>query len=360
MTIAIIGTGWGARVQIPAMRSAGLAVTALAGHDAAKTARIAGELGIPFTTGDWRAVLDRPDVQLVSVVTPPNTHAAIAIAALAAGKHVLCEKPTALNAAEAAQMLAAAEAAQVRAAAESRPGQLTLIDHELRFLPALILARRMIAEGAIGTPRYVVWVNMGSGRSDPKRAWNWWADAAQGGGLLGAAASHQVDTLRYLLGAEVTSATAQLDVLIPERPGPDGPRPVTADDTYSLNLTFAGGLHAAIVCSAVVRTSEPESLTLYGAEGTLRWTGGHLWRAAPPSGMQTSGAAFEDITPPHVYDALPGLSGEFARATLYMAHALRAYLEGDKTALGSAATFVDGLRTQEVLDAARQASKGGG
>jgi predicted dehydrogenase len=119
-------------VQAPAFRAAGLAVTALAGSQLAKTAQIAAELGVAWHTADWRALLARPDVTLVSIVTLPSLHRELAIAAPEAGKHVLREKPTALNAGEAEAMLAASPA---------RPELLALIDHELRFLLAMHHAR---------------------------------------------------------------------------------------------------------------------------------------------------------------------------------------------------------------------------
>jgi predicted dehydrogenase len=343
MAIGIIGTGWGARVQVPAFRSAGLAVTALAGRDPDKTARIAGELGVPFATGDWRALLARDDVALVSIVTPPDVHREMAEAALAAGKHVLCEKPTALDAGEAAAMLAAAQA---------HPDQLALIDHELRFLPGLLHARELIAAGAIGAVRFALGLLLGSGRADPNRPWQWWSDWTRGGGLVSALGSHQVDTLRYLLGAEVTSAAGSLATLIPVRPGPDGPRAVTADDTFSAALELTGGTHATLAGSAVLPVAEPEGLTLYGEEGALRWTGGRLLRAG-------RGGAFEDISPPHRHDLLAGLQGNFAHGTIYLGHALRAALAGERAALAPAATFVDGLRVQEVLDALRRSQAEG-
>src|SRR4051794_36778630 len=128
--IGIIGTGWGARVQVPAFREAGLDVVAIAAHDAAKTRQAAAELGLtPFD--DWRALV-ASDIDLVTITTPPSEHLAMATAAFAAGKHVLCEKPTALDAAEAEQLVAVAR---------RHPGQLALIDHELRFLPSFRAAR---------------------------------------------------------------------------------------------------------------------------------------------------------------------------------------------------------------------------
>jgi predicted dehydrogenase len=338
MTIGTIGTGWGARVQVPAFRSAGLAVQALAGSDPAKTTRTAEELGVAFATSDWRALLARPDVALVSIVTPPHLHREMALAALAAGKHVLCEKPTALSAAEAEEMLAAAQA---------RPAQLALIDHELRFLPALRLARQLVAEGAIGPVRLAEARVIGAGRSDAARPWSWWNDAAKGGGILGAIGSHQIDTLRYLLADEVAAAHGLTAVGVAERPGPDGaPTPVTADDIAAGVLRFGSGALATLILSVVASASEPSSLTLYGAAGTLRFSGGRLLQG-------DAGGELRDITPPHSVRIPDGISGDFPEGTVYLGHALAAALAGDTAALAPAATFADGLANQRVVDALR-------
>lgn len=345
MKISIIGTGWGARVQVPAFRAAGLEVVALAGSDAAKTARIAGELGVPNAYGNWRAALDAAD--LVSIVTPPNLHLEMATAALAAGRHVLAEKPTALNLDEARAMLAAAR---------QSPSQLALIDHELRFLPSFILARQLIADGAIGAVRHVMGLILGGGRSDPARAWNWWSDAAQGGGLLGAVGSHHIDMLRYLLSGEVTAISALLSTYIAERPDSSGaPRPVTADDGYSLRLDYqtphgdGGEVTASLESNLALRLDEPDSLTIYGTEGTLRLSTGRLYRAP-------AGGALEEITPPHSVPIPETITGAFPVGTVYIGHALKAFAAGETEAAAPGATFLDGARIQAALDAARQSN----
>ena len=110
---------------MPAFRAAGLEVKALWGRTEEKAQRAAADAGIAFASADVDAVLGRRDIDLVSITTPPATHCELARAALAAGKHVLCEKPTALDAGEAERM---------RQAARARPELLSLIDHELRFL----------------------------------------------------------------------------------------------------------------------------------------------------------------------------------------------------------------------------------
>ncbi|HYF64207.1 MAG TPA: Gfo/Idh/MocA family oxidoreductase, partial [Herpetosiphonaceae bacterium] len=216
MRIAIIGTGWGARVQVPAFRSAGLEIVGLAASNVEKTRAEAERLGVP-AFASWRELLDT-EADLVSIVTPPATHREMALAALAAGKHVLCEKPTALDAAEAAAMAEAAAA---------RPGQLALIDHELRFHPAFRAARAALAE--IGPIRHVASSVVGPSRADASRPWTWWSDRAQGGGIWGAIGSHQLDTLRWL-GGEISAVRASLHTFVAERPFEGGARAVTSDD----------------------------------------------------------------------------------------------------------------------------------
>lgn len=344
MNIAIIGTGWGARVQVPIFRSAGLNVLAIAGSDPEKTQRTAERLEVPVASADWRSILERADISLVSITTPPDLHSEMAIAALAAGKHVLCEKPTALNADQAGRMLAQAQA---------HPQQLALIDHELRFLPGIRKARRMIDEGTIGQVRHVLARLIGSGRANPSREWNWWSDAIHGGGLLGALGSHQIDLLRYLLGTEVTSAAATLNTFITNRPGPDGLHPVTSDDYCSLRLRLSNGALASLEASAIAQYDEPDELTIYGDNGTLRWRSGRLLHATP-------GQPMEDITSEHEHQLPPDQQGDYAYGTVYLAHALRAFLAGDHNAVQDAATFRDGLQIQQALDAARRSHQQGG
>src|SRR5258708_18493158 len=201
--VGIIGTGWGARVQAPAFREAGLEVVAIAGYNADRTRRAAAELGLE-AFDDWRALI-ASHVDLVTIVTPPSEHLTMATAVLDAGKHVLSEKPMALNVAEAELLVEAAR---------RHPDQLALIDHELRFLPSFRAARERIGE--LGGVRYAEVRYASASRGDPKRGWSWWSDANQLGGALGAVGSHFVDALRFL-GLEVEAAQASLRTVIYER-----------------------------------------------------------------------------------------------------------------------------------------------
>jgi predicted dehydrogenase len=339
MRIAIIGTGWGTRVQIPAFRSAGLEIVGLAAHNAEKTRAEAARLGVPaFAT--WRELLDT-DADAISIVTPPATHREMALAALAAGKHVLCEKPTALDSAAAAAM---AEAAA------SRPGQWALIDHELRFHPLYQAARAAIAE--IGPIRHVFSSVVGPSRADATRPWNWWSDKEQGGGIWGAIGSHQLDTLRWLCG-EISAIRATLHTFVAERPYEGGARAVTSDDAALAHVRFAAGGLGAITISMVGATGEKDTLTVHGAAGAVRIEGAHLHRADP-------GGEWIDQTPEHTVEIPEGIAGAFPVGTVYLGHALRASGQGDGAALAPAATFADGLRTQRLLDAGRRSDDADG
>jgi predicted dehydrogenase len=340
MRVAMIGSGWTVRVQIPVFRMVGMTVTALAGSNAAKTAAIAADIDVPFATGDWRELLERDDVDLISIVTPPDLHAEMAIAALAAGKHVLCEKPTALNSGEAEQMLAAAQA---------HPELLAIIDHELRFLPAIQHARQLIADGAIGQVQQVAGHLYNAARVDAQREWNWWSDESRGGGAFGAIGSHQIDLLRFVLSDEVQRIATALQVAVPERPTAAGMRAVTADDSYTVWLDFSRGARVSLNASLAVHLNEPDSLTFFGSQGTLRWTQGQLWHA-------TAGKPLVNVTPAHHYQLPEGMSGEFQHGTVYLGHALRAYAAGDREALSAAATFSDGVAIQRALDAGRRSA----
>jgi predicted dehydrogenase len=340
--VGIIGTGWGARTQAPAFRMAGLTVVGIAGRDAERTRRLGGELGVePFA--DWRDLFARPDIDLITIVTPPAEHLEMALAALEAGKHVLSEKPTALNAEEAAKMAEAARA---------RPGQLALIDHELRFLPSWRAARERRDE--IGKVRYAEVRYASPGRADPSRPWNWWSDATQGGGVWGAAGSHFVDALRYFVG-EILEVQAVLRTFIAERPSDSGRKVVTSDDFAAVHARLPADALAVLVFSVVAGLDEETMLTLHGEKGAIRLTGENFLMSKTGGGwtMEHQGTPFD----------VPGntAGGPFGSGTVHLGRALAALLDrGDREALSPAATFEDGLAQQRVLDAGRRSHENGG
>jgi predicted dehydrogenase len=324
--IAIVGRGWGAKVQGPAFREAGFDVPEPLARDA------------------WREAVEASDVDLVSVVLPPSRHLEIARAALQAGKHVLSEKPTALNASEAEALVEAARNAR---------GQIALIDHELRFLPAWRMARERMSD--IGALRYAEVRYASPGRGDRSREWTWWSDANEGGGIWGAVGSHFVDGLRYL-GFEIEAAQAVMHTAIADRPSAKGVRHVTADDIAAVHLRLQGGALALLTIGAVASgPDEAATITLHGETGAMRLVGEELLLSRPMK-------PFERIAGGELQRRAgnsPG--GAFGTGTLLFAQALRSAIEdGDRDAIKPAATFEDGLAQQRVLDAARRSSANDG
>lgn len=349
--IGIIGTGFARSTQIPGFRACeGARVVAIASGHRENAERVARDFEIEFVTGDWREVVGRADVDLVSIATPTVTHEEMAIAALDAGKAVLCEKPTAINAEEAETMMKRAEGA----------GVLALIDHELRFLQSRRILRQMILDGEIGRVHHVKYLFRSDSRANPERPWNWWSDVEQGGGVLGAIGSHAVDSLRWLLDTEISHVSAQLATHIPERTEPETgrARPVTSDDEANMLLRFRDrglteGTTGAISLSVAEQGEPLHALEVFGSEGGLRLEGNRLLSARTGEGgwskVETEGGALAE----GMHDS------EWSRGfTLFSRAIINALREGRST-VDEAATFVDGYRNQLVLDAARRSNSSG-
>ena len=188
--LAVLGCGWVADMHVRAAAACGASVTGVANHRLESAERFAKEHGIERVTTDWRALVAAPDVDAVVVCTPNALHAEQSIAALTAGKHVLCEKPMATTVADAEAMLAAA----------SEHDRLLLILHPWRHHPAVIAVRDAIAAGELGrvvrTHGYGVHADWGPG--------GWFTDPAlAGGGALVDMGIHAIDTARFLLGEPV-------------------------------------------------------------------------------------------------------------------------------------------------------------
>jgi len=163
---------------------------------------------------DWRRLLDRDDVSLVDICTPGDTHAEIAIAALEAGKHVLCEKPLANTVAEAEAMTAAATAASAR-------GVRSMVGFTYRRVPAIGLARRLVADGRIGTIRHVRAQYLQDWITDPEAPLSWRLQKDRAGsGALGDIGAHIVDLTQYITGEHLAGVSAILETFVKERPIP--------------------------------------------------------------------------------------------------------------------------------------------
>ena len=191
-------------------------LAAICGRDQAATCAAADRLGWAAAETDWRSLIARDDVQLVDIVAPGSVHAPIAIAALQAGKHVLCEKPLANTLAEAELMSAAADAA-------FPSGARAMVGFNYRRVPALALARRLVEQGRIGVLRHVRAVYLQDWLVDPDSPLTWRMQAEQAGsGALGDLGAHIVDLARFLTGDEIAGVSAVSTTFVEERPLPGG------------------------------------------------------------------------------------------------------------------------------------------
>jgi predicted dehydrogenase len=213
-------------------------LAAVCGRDKAAAEAAAGRFGWAAVETDWRALIDRDDVQLIDICAPGDLHAPIAIAALAAGKHVLCEKPLANTLAEAEAMKAAADAAY-------DGGARAMVGFNYRRVPALALARRLVEQGRIGSLRHFRAVYLQDWLTDPDAPLTWRLRADQAGsGALGDLGAHIVDLARYLTCDEVTGVSALSATFVGERPlagRPGATGPVTVDDAVVFTGRLAGG-----------------------------------------------------------------------------------------------------------------------
>ena len=342
MKVAIIGASFAQAAYLPALKHVGGAeVVAIASGRLASAQAAADKFGVPHAYDDWQAMLDRHLVDLVCIATPTVLHAPQTLMALAKGAHVLCEKPTAMDASEAQAMLDAA----------TQSNRIHMIDHELRFNPNRARIAAMIAAGDLGDIRHVNIANIGNSWANPasRPKGDWWSLADQGGGRLGANGSHQVDMLRWWLG-EVAWVTGAAPVIIPDRSDKvtGAAWTATADDLAWMGLEMQSGALAQVFMSGVAAHNVGNLTQVFGSKGTVTLDNADekLWFAK-------AGQGFEDITEADPNAALPGLNPGIWNVSVVavMRELAAAIREGRPLARG--ATFVDGVANQKVLDAVR-------
>lgn len=256
LRIAIIGTGFMGRMHAHAWRTAPRffdlprepRAVVLVGSDAGRAAAAAERFGIPESADDWRRVIERDDIDAVDICTPGDTHAEIALAALAAGRHVLCEKPLANDTADADRMAEAATEAAGR-------GVVAMCGFSYRRTPALAYARQLVADGRIGTIRHVRAQYLQDWLTDPEAPFTWRLDRSRAGsGALGDIGAHSIDAAQWLAGSAITAVSAMTRTFVTERPVLDervglGGRAgagaarerVTVDDAAAFTASFDDG-----------------------------------------------------------------------------------------------------------------------
>ncbi|MFD7076384.1 Gfo/Idh/MocA family protein [Nocardioides sp. NPDC059952] len=338
----------------------------LCGRDATRVAEAATRFGWEESVTDWRDVIARDDVDLVDVCTPGDTHAEIAIAALEAGKHVLCEKPLANSVAEAERMAAAAAVAAER-------GVRAMVGFTYRRVPAIALARKLVADGRLGELHHVRAQYLQDWLADPEAPLSWRLDKTKAGsGALGDIGAHVIDLTQHITGDRILEVSGMLETFVKERPVAESSSglsatagaergPVTVDDAALFLARFAGGAVGSFEATRFATGRKNAiRIEINGSKGSLAFD-------------------FEDMNVLHFHDAtLPDTEGGFRRIVvtepehpwvagwwppghgLGYEHGFTHQVVDLVQALGEGAeptpTFADGLQVQRVLAAVETSS----
>jgi predicted dehydrogenase len=268
--IGLIGSGFMGRCHANAFRGApGVfelplrpSLEVLADIDDATAARAARALGFARSTGDWRALIADPAVDLVDITAPNQWHKPMALAAIAAGKPVYCEKPLAASAAEAKAMVDAAEAAGVK----------TMVGFNYLKNPMVALAREIVDSGEIGEVIGFRGVHAEDYMADPAAPHTWRLDPSGGHGVVADLGSHVVSIARHVVG-DIASVCGQIETVIQERPVAPGAaetRPVAVDDVARALVGFANGATGSIEASWVAAGRKMQlAFEVTGRRGSL-------------------------------------------------------------------------------------------
>ena len=262
--VAVAGLGFGAAVHLPALdANPDLKAVALWHPRSERLDQVGGDQGLRGYD-DFDALLGDPDVEAVIIATPPGPRYDLAQRALAAGKHLLLEKPVALNADQVADLQRTALASGLSVA----------VDFEYRAVPLFQQAERLLSSGAIGTPWLAKLDWLMSSRANPQRPWNWYAKTDEGGGVLGALGTHAFDMLAWLIGP-VQALQSITQTAIAQRPDASGEfQAVTAEDIALINTTLTSHqgstVAAQMALASVARNGRGCWLEVYGSEGSLK------------------------------------------------------------------------------------------
>jgi len=306
MKVAVIGRGFGANVMAPAYRGLGCEVEVVPSRDEAAIARACA------------------GADLVSIHSPPFQHREHVLAALAAGRDVLCDKPFGRNGAEARELRDAAKAA----------GVLHFLNFEFRAQPAWAKAQQLVASGAIGALTHISWTSFGNGMRGRPHGWLYDTDLA--GGWIGAYGSHAIDAVRFFFGREIAGCGGLARTEIAFRPDGDGQQVrSTAEDSFSCWLTIEGGGTASIDTSYAAAVNIPAATVLFGSEAAISIDSDTRLRILRPKGE------------PEALD----LSAETRGMTFA---AVPLWLEKVVAAIGArqqiAPNFDDGVAAADVMD----------
>ena len=344
--IGVIGVSFGTKVQIPAFLSEGIGVAAVCAAHADRAEKAADEFGIPQVFTDYKKMIREADIDAVSIVTPPFLHHEMTIEAIKAGKHVICEKPFALNSQEANEMYNIASNSNVTA----------MIAHEFRFAPARAYIKELIQQGYIGTIRDIhITLFAGPTMRIALKTMNWGSESTKGGGFLGALGSHYLDCLRDWCG-EMDAINGQIFSHDPSRIHNNEMVTADSDDAFSFQVKFSNGALASMNANSVAPYGNGARIDIFGTEGALRTTqkgfnptpDGKVWAA-----RYSDGPEMKELPMPERH--FPILDDRDERLPAFRILVKR-FLQGIEEGTSFYPNFYDGLKCQQALDAIRSFS----
>ncbi|MBF2018535.1 MAG: Gfo/Idh/MocA family oxidoreductase [Hydrococcus sp. C42_A2020_068] len=260
--VAVVGTGFGQAIHIPGFQHhPRTEVVAVYNRDLGKAKAIADSHNIPYAYNQLEKILALPEVEAVSISTPPFLHYEMGKMALEAGKHLLLEKPMNMSAQETKELYHLA----------AKKGLVATADFEFRFVPGWQLLAEYLQQGYVGQTRLIKIDWLVASRANPERPWNWYSRKDMGGGALGAIGSHAFDYINWLFGS-VQRLCANLTCAIKERPDPNAGgelKPVDADDTCLIILELADGTPCQLSISSVTYQGRGHWVEVYGDRATL-------------------------------------------------------------------------------------------
>ncbi|WP_062436041.1 Gfo/Idh/MocA family protein [Herbidospora daliensis] len=370
----MVGYAFMGRVHSQAWRSVGAffdlpvkpSMAVLSGRSRANTEAAAESMGWASVETDWKELVKRDDVHLVDICTPGDSHAEIAIAALEAGKHVLCEKPLANTVEEAEAMATAARAAAAR-------GVRSMVAFNYRRVPAVALARQLVAEGRLGTIRHVRAQYLQDWIVDPDfpLVWRLQKDKA-GSGALGDIGAHIIDTAQFILGEHLTGVSAITETFIKERPLADASAglsaqggaemgQVTVDDAAIFTGRFGGGAIASFEATRFA-TGRKNALRIEvnGSLGSISFdfeSLNELWFHDHTLAAEEGGFRRVLVTEAgHPYAGAWWPPGHGLGYENTFTHEVKDFLEAIAAGADPTPTFDDGLQVQKVLDAVERSA----